>query len=52
MKKVFIFFAIIACIGWLSKTSCYKTPQKAWEACDKKYNGKCKFLGNDFKVCK
>jgi len=36
----------------LSGCGCYETYEAAWDACDSKYNGKCRYLGNDYKVCK
>jgi hypothetical protein len=30
---------------------CYESHQEAWSACNDKYNGKCRYLGDDFKVC-
>jgi hypothetical protein len=52
MKNLkFIFLAVVvstlgACSG------CYETHEAAWQACDDKYNGKCRYLGKDFQVCK
>ena len=31
--------------------SCYETSEDAWEACNDKYNGKCRYLGDKYKVC-
>ena len=36
----------------LSGCGCYETEQMAWDACNSKYYGKCRFLGPDYKVCK
>jgi len=36
---------------FLSSCGCYDTKQDAWDACNDKYNGKCRFLGDDFQVC-
>lgn len=30
---------------------CYESYEEAWAACDDKYNGKCRYLGKQFKVC-
>lgn len=35
----------------LSGCDCYESTEAAWEACNDKYNGKCRYLGDDFKVC-
>lgn len=35
----------------LSGCGCYDSYQAAWDACNDKYNGKCSYLGEDFKVC-
>lgn len=36
----------------LSGCRCYGSYDAAWQACNSKYNGKCSYLGDDFKVCK
>ena len=36
----------------LSGCGCYDSYEAAWAACNDKYNGKCRYLGSDFKVCK
>lgn len=36
----------------ISGCGCYDTHEAAWDACNSKYNGKCRYLGDDFKVCK
>lgn len=42
-----VFVAIIAFSG----PGCYESHQEAWEACDRKYNGKCKYLGSSYELC-
>ncbi len=37
---------------FLSGCGCYETYEAAWDACNSKYNGKCSYLGDDYKVCK
>lgn len=39
-------FFLSACGG------CYETYEDAWDACNDKYNGKCRYLGSDYEVCK
>ena len=31
---------------------CYSTYEDAWAACNAKYNGKCRYLGKQYQVCK
>lgn len=35
----------------LSGCGCYDTQEQAIDACNSKYNGKCRYLGDDYKVC-
>lgn len=35
----------------LSGCGCFESKEAAWLACNDKYNGKCRYLGSDFKVC-
>ena len=59
MKKILAGFFLIIGFSFLAgcnnssnnSKSCYDTEEEAWQACNNKYNGKCKFLGSDYKVC-
>jgi hypothetical protein len=52
MKKILAGFFLIMGFSFLAGcNSCYDTEEEAWQACNNKYNGKCKFLGSDYKVC-
>ena len=46
------FIISIALLVTLSGCGCYDTHEEAWAACNDKYNGKCRYLGDDYKVCK
>jgi len=48
LKASTLFFIIIALHGC---DSCYETRDEAWEACNSKYNGKCRYLGKQYQVC-
>lgn len=50
MKKP---LAIISLLFFISacEPSCYETYEDAWAACNAKYNNKCKYLGEKYKVC-
>lgn len=50
MKK-FRFLVIGLVVLGLIGCGCYESHEAAWQACNNKYNGKCRFLGSDFKVC-
>lgn len=43
---IVVVFALSACDG------CYRSYEDAWAACNSKYNGKCKYLGKNYEVCK
>lgn len=43
--------AILLSSVFLFGCGCYETRDAAWNACNDKYNGKCSYLGDDFKVC-
>ena len=47
-KCLSVLFLIISVSG----CGCYDSYQAAWGACNDKYNGKCRYLGDDYKVCK
>lgn len=32
-------------------SACYNSEDEAWAACNKKYNGKCSYLGPNYKIC-
>lgn len=52
MIKELKFFLILSFfVFFLAGCGCYSTYDEAWAACNKKYNGKCRFLGDDFQVC-
>lgn len=56
MKKILVGFFLIIGFSFItgcnnSSKSCYDTEEEAWQACNNKYNGKCKFLGPNYKVC-
>ncbi len=48
----FKYLSILVIIISLSGCGCYDSYEAAWDACNDKYNGKCRYLGDDFKVCK
>lgn len=48
LKYLSVFVIVLS----LSGCGCYDSHQAAWNACNDKYNGKCRYLGDDFKVCK
>lgn len=50
MKMIKAAFLISFSIS-LTGCGCYDSYEDAWEACNDKYNGKCSYLGKDFKVC-
>lgn len=52
MKKILssLFLAIVI-TSLVGCNSCYDTEEEAWQACNSKYNGKCKYLGSKYKVC-
>jgi hypothetical protein len=35
----------------LASCGCYDSREEAWQACKDNYNGKCHYLGRDYKVC-
>ncbi len=49
MKKLIIFTITLLLYGC---NSCYDTEEEAWDACNSKYNGKCRYLGKSYKVCR
>lgn len=50
MKKIKI-FSVFLLVFSISGCGCYETKAEAWQACDAKYNGKCRYLGDNYKVC-
>ncbi len=45
-------FVLLLCLSLsLVGCGCYDSYEEAWEACNDKFNGKCRYLGKDFEVC-
>ncbi|WP_157673488.1 hypothetical protein [Endozoicomonas ascidiicola] len=54
MKEVKVLLGVLLFAGasiFFLSPRCYESTEEAWEACDRKYNGKCKFLGDAYQVC-
>ncbi len=52
MKFFYLCLSILLPLLLSGCNSCYETRQDAWDACNDKYNGKCRYLGSDYQVCK
>ena len=53
MTKFFIGVGFVVVVVSMIKCSgCYDSADDAWSACNSRYNGKCKYLGSSFKICK
>lgn len=42
---------LLASILLLAGCNCYSSYNEAWAACNKKYNGQCRYLGKSYRVC-
>jgi hypothetical protein len=56
MRKIVFILTLIFSFNYASANSysysgCYTSEADAWRACNQKYNGKCRYLGKDYKVC-
>ena len=42
---------LVSLLLFISGCGCYDSSEEAWDACNAKYNGKCRYLGDNYKVC-